>query len=321
MRCVNILTVLGLSIALLSAYTTTKALEGAVQIDTSGKAGTAPVPQKTFQERQHEEANRPVNWHTRFTFEGQVRPGPYTVDPHVWVYTKEFAERFGMPKEWISEELKGVEAAAWRKTKTGYVTCGWGGKKEACKEEDAAVLELYLDTRKVNLPWASWSKEADQMQLHWWTNSQRFLTSQQCERRREPSRGSLSNNWDDERSCIYYATRKPLSDPSSESEVGIFVKGIGYSGQGNMAGVGAYDKHAYPNLAWIQISYMRPVGLYNAPEVAVITFETRTAPLGKTLRKFHEILLPADFDRRVKSILDDQRETERQFHKNAVHMK
>lgn len=129
----------------------------------------------------------PGDWQSRFTFEGQIRPGPYTVDPHIWVYTKEFAERFGMPEKWISKELKGVEAAAWRQTKTGFVTCGWGGKRDACKEETVPMLELYFDTRKVKMPWAPWSRESDHPALHFWPNSQRYLTTQKCERRREIS--------------------------------------------------------------------------------------------------------------------------------------
>lgn len=56
----------------------------------------------------------------------------------------EFAERFGMPMEWADPDLKWVEAAAWRKTKTGYVTCGWGGKKDACKEEEGGGFGALL---------------------------------------------------------------------------------------------------------------------------------------------------------------------------------
>jgi lipopolysaccharide/colanic/teichoic acid biosynthesis glycosyltransferase len=37
-----------------------------------------------------------------------------TKDIHVWVYTSKFAKRFGMPKEWVDDELKGAEALAYR---------------------------------------------------------------------------------------------------------------------------------------------------------------------------------------------------------------
>lgn len=38
----------------------------------------------------------------------------YSEDINVWVYTPEFADRFGMPKEWIDDELKGAYAVAFR---------------------------------------------------------------------------------------------------------------------------------------------------------------------------------------------------------------
>jgi len=38
----------------------------------------------------------------------------YSEDINVWVYTSEFAERFGMPTEWIDDELEGAYAVAFR---------------------------------------------------------------------------------------------------------------------------------------------------------------------------------------------------------------
>ena len=38
----------------------------------------------------------------------------YSEDINVWVYTSAFAERFGMPKEWVDDELKGAYAVAFR---------------------------------------------------------------------------------------------------------------------------------------------------------------------------------------------------------------
>ena len=285
------------------------------------EAGNLPSRTKTFKEQQEEEAKRPMNWQTRFTFEGQIRPGPYSVDPHIWVYTKEFAERFGMPMEWVDSNLKGVEAAAWRKTKTGYVTCGWGGKKDACKEEDAAVLELYFDSNKVKLPWAPWSEEFQHLSDRLWGTSTRFLTTQRCEHRRQPTSTPLYRRPDPQRNCVENTYRTPFSDPQNGEEIHLYEKGISYSGQGNRTGMAAYDKRAYPNLAWVQIGYTRPVGLFNPPEAAVLTLETRDAPLGKTLQQYYKIILPEDFDRRIKAKLDSQREAEREFYKKSLDMK
>ena len=38
----------------------------------------------------------------------------YDEDPNVWVYSKEFAARFGMPEAWIDADLKGAYAVAFR---------------------------------------------------------------------------------------------------------------------------------------------------------------------------------------------------------------
>jgi hypothetical protein len=47
-------------------------------------------------------------------------------DTHVWVYTSKFAKRFGMPKEWVDDELKGAEALAYRLDLDVYGTkCGY----------------------------------------------------------------------------------------------------------------------------------------------------------------------------------------------------
>lgn len=297
-----------------TACAPTRALE-------SGAQTNMPMGAQEAQKPNQKDDNRPMTWQTRFTFEGQFRPGPYNMDPHIWVYTREFAERFGMPMEWADPDLKGVEAAAWRKTKTGYVTCGWGGKKDACKEEAGEVLELYFDTRKVKLPWAPWSEEFQHMSNRLWGTSTRFLTTQRCEHRREPTPTPLLRLPDPQRNCVQNTYRTPFANPQNLEEIHLHYKGISYSGQGNRRGIEAYDKSAYPNLAWLQLGYTRSVGLFELPEAAVLTLETREAPLGKTLQLYHTIVLPEGLDRRIKSILDSQREAEREFYKKSLNIK
>lgn len=277
----------------------------------------APISKQGLEKKN---TDRPMNWQTRFTFEGQVRPGPYSVDPHIWVYTKEFAERFGMPLEWADPELKGAEAAAWRKTKTGYVTCGWGGKKDACREEEGEVLELYFDTAETKLPWAPWSEEFQHLGDRLWSTSTRFLTTQRCESRREPSPTPLVGRSDRHRDCIENTYRTPFADSKTGSEIHLYAKGRSYNGQGNGRSIAAYDKRAYPNVAWVQLGYSRVVGLFEPPEAAILTLETRDSPLGKTLQVYHTIVLPQSFDRSIKA-LDSRRGVERDFYKKSLDMK
>lgn len=300
-----------------AACVPSNALESEFQSSNQKSNNATAIYHGRAQEQQRKATDEPNNWRSHFTFEGLSRPGPYLLDPHVWVYTKAFAERFGMPKEWISNELQGVEAAAWRSIKTGYVTCGWGGKRDACKEEDEAILELYFDTGKVKLPWAPWSRESDMLAYTQWGNSQRFLVPQKCEIRRE---NSVSPVGDRGVKCEGRISRQPLANPKTGEEIFLFAKAATYTGQGKFYPLAAYDKRTYPDLAWIQINYRRPVGLASSSADVVITLETRTAPLGRTLHKLHEILLPADFDHRIKMLLDAGREAQREFYKKVLDM-
>lgn len=76
--------------------------------------------------------------------------GPLDADPNVYVYTAEFAKRFQMPEEWVSNELKGVDAVAFRVVPS-YKWCGWGGDPKACSEQTRCEMDLYfLHTGAVN---------------------------------------------------------------------------------------------------------------------------------------------------------------------------
>lgn len=84
------------------------------------------------------------------TFDGQV----YRKDNNVWVYTKDFADLFGMPKEYI-EDVQGIAAAAFRIEDTSFQECGFGGKADACRKVEECLLDLYFDENKHPLPWAT----------------------------------------------------------------------------------------------------------------------------------------------------------------------
>ena len=56
----------------------------------------------------------------------------HEVDPNVYVYTAEFARRFQMPPQWVSEELVGADAVAFRVV-AAEKTCGWVGNPQACR--------------------------------------------------------------------------------------------------------------------------------------------------------------------------------------------
>lgn len=86
----------------------------------------------------------------RFSFKPGA--GTYTVDPWVWAYTPEFAEKFRMPKKWIDKDLKGILAVAFRMTTIGNMSCGYGGKEDNCWPVLECQLDVYYDNR-IKLPW------------------------------------------------------------------------------------------------------------------------------------------------------------------------
>ena len=93
------------------------------------------------------------DFHTPKGFKNSKRSGTYKKDPHIWVYTSSFAKRFGMPKRWIDDSLKGAQAIAFRYDYDVYgITCGLFGDIDKCSPSTACVVDLYIKD-STNLPW------------------------------------------------------------------------------------------------------------------------------------------------------------------------
>ena len=74
------------------------------------------------------------------------RPGKsyYTKDKWVWAVTAEFAKNFCMPPEFVSAELKGAEAVAYKLVEDqDEERCGWGGNAEVCGKRTEHRFEIY----------------------------------------------------------------------------------------------------------------------------------------------------------------------------------
>lgn len=83
-------------------------------------------------------------------------------DNNIWIYNQAFAEKFGMPTEWVNPELQGVEAAAFRVEESSNVkTCGMAGKEDQCIPGGNCMLDLYVDEAKYPLPWREPEQKAD----------------------------------------------------------------------------------------------------------------------------------------------------------------
>jgi len=102
------------------------------------QAETQKAPPQRNAQSQRYEVNQ--------TFDGQA----FDKDNNIWVYTKAFAEQFGMPAQFI-EGIEGAEAAAFRIEDTSYQTCGFGGKEENCKKVEQCLIDLYFYDSKTPL--------------------------------------------------------------------------------------------------------------------------------------------------------------------------
>jgi len=115
------------------------------------------------------------------TFGGQA----FRKDNNIWVYTKEFADLFGMPQQYI-EDVQGVAAAAFRIEDTSYQECGFGGREDACRKVEECVLDLYFDETKHPLPWAT------DIKMQWLPGASSMIWLRPLDVRSERPHGTLA---------------------------------------------------------------------------------------------------------------------------------
>jgi len=90
-----------------------------------------------------------LQYEDTFTFKHKKT---YMIDPWTWGYTKEFAERFHMPQQWVEPNLKGALAIAFRVNSIGATMCGLGGREENCWPAMTCQMDVYYDNR-IDLGW------------------------------------------------------------------------------------------------------------------------------------------------------------------------
>jgi len=78
----------------------------------------------------------PVNWE-----------GGLEKDPHIWVYTEEFANKYHLPASGISTEMEGAMAMAFKMDSYGTEACGYFGDPNACTEGYAQLWSVYLPAK------------------------------------------------------------------------------------------------------------------------------------------------------------------------------
>ena len=237
------------------------------------------------------------------TFNGRT----FEKDNNVWVYTKEFADLFGMPTEFI-EDLQGAEAAAFRIEDTSYQLCGFGGDAEKCQKVEQCMIDLYFDEDKTPLPWAT-DKKSEWLP---WYSSLRWLRWKGPNPARIAERplGIIPNT--SSRGAI-----APFADPASKQQA-IFTSNIGTDrgGDEDITGshaISGYTRQVYKNLTLINLQ----LGcIIDQPKIVNIRLDARHQVADPAIACLNRIRLPEGFVQRIKEQLKVQRERNQVFYRS-----
>ena len=243
------------------------------------------------------------------TFDGQV----YRKDNNVWVYTKGFADLFGMPQQYI-DEVQGIAAAAFRIEDTSYQECGFGGKADACRKVEECLLDLYFDESRDPLPWATEIKS----QWRPWYSSIVWLRPLTREERPngilalEPPPGVIRNR-------SQHSAFIPFADPVSKVEA-IFTSNRGDSraSENDVAGGSwpliGYMRNFYQNLSVVNLQF----GCIATQRKGInVRLEAKEGgPYEPPLARFNRIYLPPAFVQRINERLKLQSDRNADFYRS-----
>lgn len=230
------------------------------------------------------------------TFGGRA----YRKDNNIWVVSPAFAEKFGMPDNFIDAKLKGIEAAAFRIEKTAYEMCGFGGKDDNCAAQDRCLLDIYVDESKTPLPWAS-ADRADWISDY---NSIHFLRTPTEKGIRPRYLGEVQPNT----VVKDFFTLHPFADPESKLEANYYTNAyIPYSERVQFSSfrvVFGYSRNAIAGLSVVSMGFGC---LARNSEKREISFrlDSRKTVGGDTMKSFHEFKLPESFVRRIDDRVED----------------
>ena len=166
----------------------------------------------------------------------------FVPDPHVWVYTSDFAKRYGMPDRWIDDSLKGVEAIAYKVVDETDRTCGYGGNAESCVPSQACLFDFYIP-KSANLPWKD-------DRLQGFKQRKRFRSMYFLSKQNEAEILSYDKNFRHERNS--YASRVGFS--SSAFFSGNFDEKKQYGKQTSSVTLREFDREFLSDLDYISVS-------------------------------------------------------------------
>lgn len=284
------------SIYYLSALVMASTLSLATAQTSSAPPARHDLP---WDQRSYEDRLYNGRYEDRYTYKHKK---PYTYDPWTWGYTKEFAERFHMPEQWIEPDLKGALAVAFRMTVIDVITqCGIGGKEDNCWTPKAECqLDVYYDSR-ISLPWNYPEVMRDNLMggLH----SGQYL--------HDPTFRSRGVN-------RHFYGRRDANDPEKDKPVGAINAGGNfrhgrYSTGGSVLVL--FDREYQSGIGLISWIGNGVCPEYSGPEQVYMRFEnaddirksSRGSIKESEVRTVHRVDFPVTYLQRAKAVYDAQK--------------
>ena len=276
----------------------------AVFFFSSGAQAQTPAPTQRLSPERNQSSQR---YEINQTFDGRA----FFKDNNVWVYTKEFADLFGMPDKYI-EDVQGIAAAAFRIEDTSFKQCGFGGRVDACRKVEECLVDLYFDESKNPLPWAT------EIKSQWKPAyaSMRWLRPiNRAERPHgtlavEPAPGIIRNE-------TLHGQVIPFADPASRREA-IFTtnlnvgQGSGWSMSGAMATIG-YTRDFYRNLSVVNLQF--GCGVFTRKAID-IRLDAKKQVFDPPVAEFNRVKLPEGFVQRIKDLQKAQSDKNAAFYRS-----
>ena len=191
----------------------------------------------------------------------------YIEDINVWVYTSKFASRFGMPSEWVNDELKGAYAIAFRVENMDVRTLLPHKEAGASLNGRECILDVYLPDN-VAIPWINDNPSGIK---HWFPMSAVYLRPQ------------TEEDWSYKRSPI--GLGKEL-----RSGVSLLSK----KGYGNSLFMQHYKRKIYPGIDFVSFSMA-----CTAPAVEDSEIQFKSVGSKKNSDLIHRVFVPQEFMQRL----------------------
>lgn len=233
------------------------------------------------------------------TFDGQV----YWKDNNVWVYTKDFADLFGMPGQSV-EDVQGIAAAAFRIEDTSFQECGFFGRADACRRVEMCLIDLYFDESKTPLPWAT------EIKSQWKPSYSSMVWLRPPNVKKERPHGTLAVDPPPGviRNELTHSALIPFADPVSKIEA-IFTTNANTDQGGVEAVSGAlairgYMRNFYRDLSVINLQF--GCGTTSRKDVNIWLDAKRDGIFETPVARFNRVYLPTKFVQRINERLRAQ---------------